>query len=70
VKAVETGLEILLENSFVPLLLVSIRCDARKFQATGFISMRFEVLTAANKPLLVFWVVTPRGLVGRYKYLE
>jgi hypothetical protein len=28
--------------------------------------MRFEVLTAVKMWMLVFWVVTPCGLVGRY----
>jgi hypothetical protein len=29
--------------------------------------MRFSVLTAVNMSMLVYWVVTPCGLVGRYK---
>jgi hypothetical protein len=29
--------------------------------------MRSEVLTAVKKSMSVFWVVTPRGLVGRYQ---
>jgi hypothetical protein len=29
--------------------------------------MRFEVLTAVNMSILVFWVVTPCGLSGRYQ---
>jgi hypothetical protein len=28
--------------------------------------MRFEVLTAIKMPMLVFWVVTPCGLLGGY----
>jgi hypothetical protein len=28
--------------------------------------MRFEVLMKVNKSILVFWVVTSCGLVGRY----
>jgi hypothetical protein len=29
--------------------------------------MRFEVLTTVNFPMLVFWIVTPCGLIGRYQ---
>jgi hypothetical protein len=29
--------------------------------------MRFEVLTEVKLSMLVFWVVTPCGLVGRYQ---
>jgi hypothetical protein len=29
--------------------------------------LRFEVLTAVNMSMLVFWVVTPRGLIFRYQ---
>jgi hypothetical protein len=29
--------------------------------------MRFEVLTAVKMLMLVFWIVTPCGLVGRYQ---
>jgi hypothetical protein len=29
--------------------------------------MRFEVLTAVKMSMLVFWVVTPCGLVGRFQ---
>jgi hypothetical protein len=32
--------------------------------------MKFEVLTAVKMSMLVFWVVMPCGLVGRYKLLE
>jgi hypothetical protein len=32
-------------------------------------SKRFDVLTAVKTSMLVFWVVTPCGLVGRYKRL-
>jgi hypothetical protein len=28
--------------------------------------VRFDVLTAGKMSVLVFWVVTPCGLVGRY----
>jgi hypothetical protein len=31
--------------------------------------MRFEVLTAVKMSMLVFWVVTMCGLVGRYQRL-
>jgi hypothetical protein len=30
-------------------------------------AVRYEVLTAVNMPMLVLWVVTPFGLVGRYQ---
>jgi hypothetical protein len=29
--------------------------------------MRFQVLTAVKMPMLVFWVVTPCGFVGRHQ---
>jgi hypothetical protein len=29
--------------------------------------MRFEVFTAMKMPMLIFWVVTPCELVGRYQ---
>jgi hypothetical protein len=29
--------------------------------------MRFEVLTAVKMPMLVFWVATPCGFLGRYQ---
>jgi hypothetical protein len=29
--------------------------------------MRFEVLTAVKMSMLVFWVVMPCGLVGKYQ---
>jgi hypothetical protein len=29
--------------------------------------MRFEVLTAVKMSMLLFWIVTPCGLVGRYQ---
>jgi hypothetical protein len=36
---------------------------------TSRISVKFEVLKAVRLSMLVFWVVTPCGLVGRYKRL-
>jgi hypothetical protein len=30
--------------------------------------VRFEVLTAVKMSLLVFWVITPCGLIGRYQH--
>jgi hypothetical protein len=32
--------------------------------------MRFEVLTAMKMPLLIFWIVTPYGLVDRYQHFR
>jgi hypothetical protein len=32
-----------------------------------FKNVRFEVLTAVKMSMLVFWVVTSCGLVGRYR---
>jgi hypothetical protein len=29
--------------------------------------VRYKVLTAVNMSMLLFWVVTPYGLVGRYQ---
>jgi hypothetical protein len=31
-------------------------------------AMRFEVLTVVKMLMLVFWVATPCGLVGRYEH--
>jgi hypothetical protein len=38
-----------------------------KEQRDNFTFVIFEVLTAAKMSMLVFWVVTPFGLVGRYQ---
>lgn len=32
--------------------------------------LRFEILTAVNLSVVVFWVVTPRGPVSGYQLLE
>jgi hypothetical protein len=32
--------------------------------------MRFEVLTGAKMSVLIYWIVMPRGLVGRYQSFE
>jgi hypothetical protein len=33
-----------------------------------YLTAIFEVLTGVNMTMLFFWVVTPCGLVGRYKH--
>jgi hypothetical protein len=37
------------------------------FKTVKYSRMRFEVLTAVKMSILVFWVVTQCGLVGRYQ---
>jgi hypothetical protein len=32
--------------------------------------MRFKVLMVVKMLMLVFWVLTPCGLVGRYQYFD
>jgi hypothetical protein len=43
----------------------------KSFQASGFLlnntQEKFEIITVARTTKLLFWVVMPRGLIGRYQ---